>query len=132
MTITTIDRVLSSSPIVALSSVVAGNEQPQGAVRQDADAEQARHDEEHADDHRIDVEVSGQTAGDPASLRRVARGPAQSTEVEDLVAAHSRAGRRTSCRWGAPEDAAGRMRVPVMGVGPQGRPPIGGCWFFGC
>ncbi len=61
-----------------------GKQDPAGGVDDEpGPAEERQHDEGDPQDHRVDVEVSGQPAGDAGDLA-VGDGPAQPAEVADL------------------------------------------------
>ena len=125
MTITTIERVLSSRPIAGLAVVVRGHQQPQGAVRQDADAEQGS-------SRRTARGRSSDRCRSAGRVRRRLRRPSRSPVVR-----RSRPKSRTSSRvtrgpsayvvsWVRQGCAGGR----TSGLPRGGR--VSSCWFFGC
>jgi hypothetical protein len=67
---------------------VLGQQQPARDVQQDAGAaEEHQHHERHAQQHRVDVEVTGQAAGDTGELAVGSDGAPDPAQLADLVAA---------------------------------------------
>jgi hypothetical protein len=114
--------------------VLPGHQQPAGAVDdQPRAAEEDEHDKGDAQDDRVDVEVSGESAGHARDVAVGAR-PAEAAEITDLLAGGSwprvdpgRGGclgwwRRRGCGHSRACAVHGRATI---GDGPEIRPTIG-------
>ena len=98
-------------------AAVLGQEQPQRDVQQQADAaEEGEDHERHPQDHRVDVEVTSEPAGDSGDL---AVGPAAPDpgQVADVVPSHAGAG----VRCGALGGGVGWCRGHVIQGAPSAR-----------